>query len=842
MDYTSLLSQIVNVANKSSYNDVVLELKIILVLNELGSSSVIELFNFVKDQWPNMDYSPEEFINKLVIWRFIDGHNQPVLNTIHRQSLHELVLFLNDYLALRPLSSEEKILALKNIIFSNANQYHTLIATINSIENDSENLLLEEYIGRFYILISDFLRNNVNISSYLSRIQDFYLQMKIIDIFGANPLSELLALNDFIYLNNLLDIPISISHALVNYNRAHVTASLLCLQHTTTEWIGNGVHNVLTGLTQKQEFVIMKRYSSLLEEEHTLEEVGLMLGVTRERVRQIESKALRHIRTKFRDLKMLIYLLYILSKKLPNYDLLFLAELKDYFPNVDSFNEFTRSIKLLESANQHFSDLLRCLWIGDKSEQEVVDKLLRDLPDIIAKSRLDNYPNIPIDFFGKYYNDRLGYFVRKGYAQSGILLEIVDKYFPQGYHISSDEDLLKLNNAIKTEYGPDMEDYERRQVEVAILNHEYQLIDKGTYKNSLNCLKIPQNLLEQMIAYVQSCNTQILYYNTLHHVFKDKLQQIGLANVYAVKGSFDAQTRGMFQTARTYIVIDHSISSAYDAIGKVAESFELSFSLSQLKMRFQGVQDYVLYNFFTSSGKYIILSDKRFIHRRFIQFSIELLNELITQIDSLMTLLQQDFITAHKLFARLSINRNDLLSRMELVHNPFDLFSILSVELSEYYNFKRPIIAKKDFVPLDSSELVIKYASTLERFSKKEIDTFIERNQLRSLWDYGEFMQIMADEFVQTDVGSMIRKDNFAIDSDKLQSMRKFLDYYLSIYNILDTESFQRYDLLPKINGQISKYLLVGIVRTYFSNDYFVENTDNMHQRTDFSIRRITHE
>jgi RNA polymerase primary sigma factor len=52
---------------------------------------------------------------------------------------------------------------------------------------------------------------------------------------------------------------------------------------------------VLADLTPREEQVLRKA-SALRKERHTLEEVGKLFNVTRERIRQIEAKALRKLR------------------------------------------------------------------------------------------------------------------------------------------------------------------------------------------------------------------------------------------------------------------------------------------------------------------------------------------------------------------------------------------------------------------------------------------------------------------------------------------------------------------------------------------------------------------
>jgi len=68
------------------------------------------------------------------------------------------------------------------------------------------------------------------------------------------------------------------------------------------------IKGVLATLTPKEEKVIRMRFGIGAERDHTLEEVGRHLSITRERVRQIEAKALRKLKhpSRLRALKLLM--------------------------------------------------------------------------------------------------------------------------------------------------------------------------------------------------------------------------------------------------------------------------------------------------------------------------------------------------------------------------------------------------------------------------------------------------------------------------------------------------------------------------------------------------------
>ena len=68
------------------------------------------------------------------------------------------------------------------------------------------------------------------------------------------------------------------------------------LEYTEKTLYREEIDDVLQTLTPREEMVIRLRYGIGVDRSHTLEEVGKIMGVTRERVRQIEAKALQRLR------------------------------------------------------------------------------------------------------------------------------------------------------------------------------------------------------------------------------------------------------------------------------------------------------------------------------------------------------------------------------------------------------------------------------------------------------------------------------------------------------------------------------------------------------------------
>ena len=68
------------------------------------------------------------------------------------------------------------------------------------------------------------------------------------------------------------------------------------VESATGQGLGETTHQVLASLTPREAKVLRMRFGIDMNTDHTLEEVGKQFDVTRERIRQIEAKALRKLR------------------------------------------------------------------------------------------------------------------------------------------------------------------------------------------------------------------------------------------------------------------------------------------------------------------------------------------------------------------------------------------------------------------------------------------------------------------------------------------------------------------------------------------------------------------
>ena len=84
--------------------------------------------------------------------------------------------------------------------------------------------------------------------------------------------------------------------------------AILPLDSAIQENLKETTTRVLSSLTPREERVLRMRFGIGMNTDHTLEEVGQQFSVTRERIRQIEAKALRKLKHPSRSRKLRSFL------------------------------------------------------------------------------------------------------------------------------------------------------------------------------------------------------------------------------------------------------------------------------------------------------------------------------------------------------------------------------------------------------------------------------------------------------------------------------------------------------------------------------------------------------
>lgn len=112
-----------------------------------------------------------------------------------------------------------------------------------------------------------------------------------------------------IYLNPAsLDVPIGEDNSIELIDFIEDKKVLSPDEHLNYQLLKDQINNVLQGLTEREEKVLRLRFGLYDGRTRTLEEVGKEFNVTRERIRQIEAKALRKLRHPSRSRKLKDYL------------------------------------------------------------------------------------------------------------------------------------------------------------------------------------------------------------------------------------------------------------------------------------------------------------------------------------------------------------------------------------------------------------------------------------------------------------------------------------------------------------------------------------------------------
>ncbi len=704
-----------------------------------------------------------------------------------------------------------------------------------------EDLMPQEvYSSIFFNIILNYDDLYLKLDKNMSSINECYYSIPVNYIFNDKTLVELLFVNGIYNISGLKDLSINSLIVLLSKNIKNYISTLSNLEEDSIENFKNKITSLLNELDDREKIIISLRNGFKDNKIYTLEEIGKIHGLTRERVRQIENNAMGKINE---------------CCKLSNIDLASIyfsvANIEDKFITKDKLKNFIEDeticnyLCLLLSENNYtimYNEELEVMYCKNIITLEEIHGLLfKELGYYVPMQKFDVLDNGKKNFVRMNY--RIVYnqiYVQNGILKGQLITDILDDLFPSGYRISDDESFKLIEEEYLKRYWCLDENLNQRMI-VGILEREnYCLVDKGTYKNREYTTKLDDELYEKILNYIFE-HKPTIFYESIYEHFIVELNQIGINNYFYLKGVIDVKLPQEFNTKRNYIQIGSNQLSSKEAIIKYMNSFNGIFTFEELKTRFEGIKDYVIFNVIYSQNNngLIMLSNNKFIYFE----NINLPNLTIKLLDNFLDMqfktINTRVISSKKVFARMMLTNKGLLNDLKVIDDQFSLFSLLKYLFKDKYYFRRPLISLDESENLNQESVVIKYVSKLDKFDMETIKRYQDKLSLRVLYSYLEFMETMSEDYVQVEIGTMVRKELIGASLDFINEFRKTINLLLNAYECIDTRKFKGFVVFPNLKYRWNKYLLAGVVRTFFAGEFLVENTNSTYDVTDFIIRKI---
>jgi hypothetical protein len=581
---------------------------------------------------------------------------------------------------------------------------------------------------------------------------------------------------------------------------------------------------------------IFRKRNGIACDMETLDKIGQEHQLTRERVRQIEYKIVMELEEELKRNPLLSFSINYFLERVSNGQSFFEPNaLYSCTKNVQKADTI-RWMVTLGYSNYKFDEKLHLFYLKGCLE-EIKQELLSPFGDYISRREYLAQSEATKAIISENYRFYQGFiWIKKSVNFSIVITQIVDETFPYGFHYSTEQYSL-FAKAFEDKLGVPIR--LTPQAIIRVFEREnYCFIDRGTYKNRKYCQTIPEDLMNEIISYL-SDHEGIVYYSSVFDAFKSDLLNLGITNRYYLKGLIDGNLPKGIIHKRDYISCGKTFKTSYQSINELIESSTGVIQFQKIRDAFPGVQDYVFFSCLSKRNDIIwLLGKETLILGKNITLSTELIDAISFEIETLFSILNTKVISCSKLYARMIIMHPNLMQTIPMIDSKFAFYSLTYYLYKDKYYFHRPYLSKDSSFQATYNSIIDNYIESLDRFSVPKLNDFVAKMGLKGIGNYlGIFIE-KADEFVQINVNTAIKKDHFVIPNDLLTKLKEKISYFIDSFTAIDTRHFYGYESFPNVGISWNKHLLAGIIRSYFDEDYNIEYTSEAYDYTDYVITR----
>ena len=694
---------------------------------------------------------------------------------------------------------------------------------------------------RYFIILKNYNKIYRTIYYKLKNISEIFNILEISELDLTEEQLELLNYNNIFTIKNLKNTSIDLNICIFG-NCIEKFVNEISKYAIDKNAIINKLKQELNEIIKPEwRIVLSKRINLQTMKRRTLADIGKELNLTRQRIKQIENRATIMLLKQAEKVDKITYCFYKNINK-ENKNFITIEELLEYIKDeqlVEYLIIILSSEKTRITVNEEYGIIYSDREI---SLDEIQKESEEELEEIIPIADIEKYNKVQkyiIKNEYKIYKEKI--LVRKGTKASTIYINEIKENFIKGYNIGSQEDYNKLINIITKKYG-NIEIPSIRAIQGLIERGDFVQIDRGKYKAREYTTTLPEELIEEIISFIIK-NSPLVPYNLIYEEFRKRLEKLGVDNKFYLKGIIDEKLPKEFDTSRDLINTNTKENTTlYNIMHEIFTSFKEEFTIEEVSEKMPGLKEYSYENYARAEEKngLINIATRTYIYIDKLNITKETQEELKEYIDNLFEKMDTKILTAKKIYANLSIMNKELLNKLHITarFGDYELFSIIQYLYKDKYYFSRPIISIEENFTSSAYLLIKEYVKRLDKFNYTDVKNYIYKMNLRGLASYMNFMEDLSDEYVQINQDTMIRKEKIEISKEKLEKIEEILNLLVKDKEFT-TESFDGYFIFPRLNRPWNKYLLIGIIRSFFKNKYEVENTTKFYDTTDFIIRRI---